>query len=111
MAAFPKSKEDLGQLGLRYADDEGMRQVAAFIHRDGRWLYHSRGTVEEASRALAGKRHGFVGGIAEYAPEDIRITLDQPSWGDRDSMDLCWGGPTMSVPDFMDWYMTAKEQS
>jgi hypothetical protein len=91
-------------LGLNYQDGEGMREVAAHVRRDGQWLYHSRGTAKEARDAILNKRPGFIGGIAEFAPEDVRVTLDQPSWGTRDDKDLCWAGPSMSVPDFIDWY-------
>ena len=92
------------ELGLTYLDEGSMRQAAAFVFRDGSWLYHSRGTAQEARSALVGKRPGFIGGLGEFAPEEVRLILDQPSFGTTDGPDLCWSGPTMSVPDFIDWY-------
>ena len=102
--------KNLSELGRTYRDgsDEGKeREAAAFVRPDGEgggWMYHSRGTVTEARNAILNRRPGFIGGVADFAPEDVRVCLDQPSWGERDTKDLCWGGPTMSVPDFMDWY-------
>lgn len=104
--SFPKQPSELG---LYYATGE-MREAAAFVKPpdSDRWLYHSRGTADEAYRALLGRRPGFIGGVADFAPEEVRVTLDQPSWGDTDRKDLCWGGPSLSVSDFMDWYAEAR---
>jgi len=105
---FPKPVKDLS---LRYDDGE-LREVGAFVRntepREGdtrEWLYHSRGAVSECYQALTkGIKPGFIGGLAEFPAGDVRIILDQPGWGDRDSKDLCWGGSSMSIQDFLDWY-------
>ena len=105
---FPKPAKDLS---LRY-DDAELREVGAFVRntepREGddlEWLYHSRGSVTDCYQVLTkGSKPGFIGGLSTFPPADVRLILDQPSWGDRDSKDLCWGGPSMTVQDFLDWY-------
>lgn len=99
---FPLPPSDLP---LCYgSSDEGEREVAAFVLVEGTWLYHSRGTASEAVKALRSSRQGFIGGLGGMEPESVQVCLDQPSWGSRDSKDLCWCGPHMTVDEFKTWY-------
>lgn len=101
MSTFPQKPE---ALGLFYTATGEERHVAAWVRADGKWLYHSRGTVGEAASALRHVTPGRIAGIGTFAREDIQICLDQPSWGERDSKDLCWGGARMTAAEFLGWY-------
>jgi hypothetical protein len=109
---FPK---DPALLRLNY-DNGKERQAAAFarntnpLEGDTReWFYHSRGLASEVIEALRGPVPGYIGGIGGMDPEDVRVVIDQPSWGTDDRSDLCWGGPPMTVAEFQDWYKKATQ--
>ena len=77
------------------------REVAAFVLHGTQWQYHSRGTGAECVRGL--DNNWSTGAIGTWPDHEIRIVLDQSSWG-GDRPDLCWSGPQLTVETFREWW-------
>jgi hypothetical protein len=114
------TKTEVKHLPLRYgAQPSRIREVAAWVcHHEkgdsqgGKWLFHSRGSAQEAYRAVSYQRVGFTGGLITFDPEDVYFVLDQPVWGydgpENDRPSLCWSGPHLTVAEFKAWYNEAN---
>ena len=80
-------------------DEKGAEREVAF-YADGKYM--TRGSWSEARAALRYTNHGSIGWFIRNG-HDVKLQLDEPTFGSMDTKNLCWCGPKLSVEEFGQW--------
>jgi hypothetical protein len=94
------------------------REVALYVPGDdGRLVYVTRGAWYEARPVARSGFRAFRGGAVSVPADQCRFVLDRAAYGDpennpeADRKDLCWGGPSMSATEFLQWCQDAPDSA